>query len=308
MIINTGARTDIPAFFSDWFLNRINEGFVCVRNPYYHEQITRYSLFPDVVDCLLFCTKNPRPLLPRLNELDAFKSYWFMTITAYGRDIEPHVPLIDEAINDFQVLSRKFGAARLCWRYDPIFIHGDYDFKRHLEVFSKIASALSGYTDSCVISFINLYEKTKRNFPGIRAVTPEEKKLFAQQLSQIARQNDIVLKTCAEAMDLSSFGVNTTGCLAKPVIEKAIGYGLKNTSEKANRTTCGCYPSRDIGAYNTCLHGCRYCYANDDQRIVKENWERHDPLSPLLIGHIREQDVVREAVQVCSADKQAMLF
>lgn len=308
MLINSGARTDIPAFFSLWFLNRIRQGSVCVRNPYYPAQITRYRLAPDVVDCLLFCTKNPRPMLPHLTVLDAFSSYWFVTITPYGRDIEPHVPHPDQVIRDFQNLAQKYGTHRVCWRYDPIFFYGRYDFDAHLAGFEKMAQALSGYTDTCVISFISLYQKTKRNFPGVLAVSAEDKIRMAKALVAIGQRYRITIKTCAEAADLREYGVDMSGCLAKPVLEKAVGARLKNAHTKPNRVECACYPSRDIGAYNTCLHGCLYCYANYDQETVQRNWALHDPDSPLLIGTIGKDDIVRDADQERYADAQPLLF
>lgn len=309
MIINTGARTDIPAFFSTWFLNRIKEGFVYVRNPYYKEQVTRYKLTPDVVDCLIFCTKNPHPILPRVHELDAFASYWFVTITPYGRDIEPHVPSVNTVVRDFQILSKELGSHRVCWRYDPIFIEERYTIEHHIEEFCKIAKELSGYTNECVISFIDLYEKTKRNFPGIREVNTVEQIQLAKGISEIGKQYSISVKTCAEAVDLRQYGVDKSGCITQSVMEKAIGMRLKNMRRKSNRSNCGCcIPNRDIGAYNTCPHGCKYCYANYNKETVRRNMRMHDPKSPLLIGRLSPSDIVHDAVQESYVDGQLSLL
>jgi len=309
MIINTGARTDIPAFFSDWFLNRIKEGFVYVRNPYYPKQVVKYSLAPNVVDCLIFCTKAPRPILNRIHELDAFASYWFVTITPYGKDIEPNVPPVDQVMNDFRQLSQALGSHRVCWRYDPIFIDEHYSVEHHMEHFRKMAIKLSGYTDECVISFIDLYKKTKRNFLGIREVDTEEKIQLAKEFSRIGKLYNISLKTCAEASDLRQYGIQSSGCITQTIMEKAIGRKLKNTPSKPNRANCGCcIPNRDIGAYNTCPHGCKYCYANYDQETVKHNMRMHDPKSPLLIGQVIDSDIVHAAVQETYVDGQLPLF
>ena len=309
MIINTGARTDIPAFFSEWFLNRIKAGFVCVRNPYYPQQVTRYRLDPAVVDCLLFCTKNPRPLLMRLPELAAFNSYWFVTITPYGTDIEPYVPPIEQVVDDVRLLAAQLGSQRVCWRYDPIFIDESYGVEHHIKAFREIAAALSGYTDECVISFIDLYEKTKRNFPGIRAVGLEEQRELAQQFSQLGKQYGISVKTCAEALELNDAGIKPSGCVTRTIIEQAIGAPLRDVHVTSSRTQCGCsLPSRDIGAYNTCPHGCKYCYANYDQKTVRENLRRHDPASPLLVGQLTEEDVIRDAVQESYVENQFSLW
>ena len=173
MILNTGSRTDIPAYYSDWFYERVRAGEVLVRNPYYPTQITRYRLDPAVVDALVFCTKNPLPMLKRLPLLDAFTMFWFVTITPYGREIEPHVPdknLIAEA---FCRLSESVGRERVSFRYDPIFLNETYTVQHHVENFGELAEKLSGYTGQCVVSFIDLYEKTRRNFPDARSVGKE---------------------------------------------------------------------------------------------------------------------------------------
>ena len=169
MIINTGMRTDIPAFYSEWFMNRIRAGFVLVRNPYHPDQITRYELNPDVVDCLAFCTKNPAPMLKHLDELKAYHQYWFVTITPYGRDVEPNVPPKEKVMQDFIMLSETIGISSVGWRYDPIFIDSTYTLDRHISDFEQMCRTLSGYTHVCVISFIDLYEKAssgKVNFAG----------------------------------------------------------------------------------------------------------------------------------------------
>lgn len=309
MIINTGARTDIPAFYSEWFLNRIKEGFVYVRNPYYPKQVARYSLTPNLVDCLIFCTKNPQPILPKIHDLDAFASYWFVTITPYGREIEPNVPPVDQVIGDFRQLSRELGSRRVCWRYDPIFIDENYSVKRHLAHFRNMAKELAGHTEECVISFIDLYKKTKRNFQGIREVDAKEKIELAKGFSQIGKQYNISIKTCAEAADLRSYGIRSSGCITQPILEQTIGMKLKNSPSKPSRANCGCgISTRDIGVYNTCPHGCKYCYANYDQETVKYNIRMHDPKSPLLIGQLGNNDTVYAAMQESSIDGQLPLF
>jgi len=161
MIINTGSRTDIPAYYSEWFYNRIKEGYVLTRNPYYPEQVSKYRLDPEVVDVICFCTKNPEPMLKRLNELKDFKQLWFVTITPYGKEIEPGVPKKDEVIASFQRLSDLVGVKAISWRYDPIFITERYSLDFHIRRFERMAERLQGYVDNCVISFIDLYEKTK---------------------------------------------------------------------------------------------------------------------------------------------------
>lgn len=170
MIINTGQRTDIPAFYGPWFLNRLKEGFVMVRNPFNHARVTRYVLDPEVVDLLCFCTKNPLPLLPHMEALASFRQLWHVTITPYGKDIEPHVPDKREVVQAFRSLSRCLGPSHVCWRYDPVLLLGKYDRNFHVRAFSALAEALEGYTHTCIFSFIDLYGKTMRNFPVVRRV------------------------------------------------------------------------------------------------------------------------------------------
>ena len=175
MILQTGMRTDIPAFYSRWFLKRLREGFVLVRNPYDPQSVTRYRLDPSVVDLMGFCSKNPAPMLPHLDALRDYGQYWFVTITPYGRDIEPRVPDKEQVMESFQRLSDAVGPDSMGWRYDPILINEQYPVERHIRDFEHMAKTLSGYTESCVISFLDLYEKVKRNFPEARELRREER-------------------------------------------------------------------------------------------------------------------------------------
>ena len=304
MIINTGQRTDIPAFYSRWLCNRLREGFVMVRNPYNPISVTRYSLSPDVVDLIGFCTKNPGPMLPHMQLLKPYAQYWFVTITPYGRQIEPHVPGKRAVIRDFKALSAIVGKDRVGWRYDPIFISDDYPVERHIRAFSYIARELTGYTDTAVISFIDLYEKTKRNFPEARSVSREDRLALTREFVRIGRECGMTVKPCAEGSDLAALGADCSGCMTIQTYEKAIGRPLKVPAFTPARESCACYLSCDIGAYNTCGHLCRYCYANYDSATVRANMAAHDPDSPLLVGHLRPEDVVREARQQSWIDPQ----
>ena len=309
MIINTGSRTDIPAYFSEWFYNRIREGYVLTRNPYYPQQVTRLSLSPEVVDCICFCTKNPAPMLDRLDKLDSYGQFWFVTITPYGKDVEPGVPDKKQVIQSFQQLSSKVGRHGIGWRYDPIFLMEKYTLEYHLQAFEQMAQALSGYTEQCVISFIDLYEKTKKNFPGVRAVSRLEQEQITEAFVEIAQRYGMQIYTCLENEDLARFGVDTSGCMTQKIIERAIGQNLTvPKSLSAAREGCQCLLGNDIGMYNTCGHGCRYCYANYDMDTVHKNMRLHDPTSPLLIGYLRVEDVVKEAKQRSYVDGQLRLF
>lgn len=308
MIINTGCRTDIPAYYSEWFYNRIKAGYVYVRNTYFQNQVMNYKLTPDVVDCLAFCTKDPAPMLARIHELDAYGQFWFVTLTPYGKEIEPHVPLKEKVIEDFKQLSTIIGPEKIEWRYDPIFITSKYTLAYHIDSFEKMAAELAGYTDGCVISFIDLYQNTKRNFSGITEVTSEERCTIAEEFVRIGKQNGIRIITCLEGQELSAYGVDCRGCMTKPVIERAIGNRLNFSPKKSVRIGCNCLLGNDIGAYNTCGHGCIYCYANYDQKTVKENRKKHNPDSPFLIGGIMDGDEIKEARQESFISGQITLF
>ena len=298
MIINTGMRTDIPAFYSKWLLNRIKEGFVMVRNPYNRNQVTRYSLDPNVIDCLAFCTKNPSPLIPHLKELDKFKQFWFVTITPYGKDIEPNVPDKKKVISDFKELSRHLGKNAVALRYDPILINEKFDIKMHIRCFEKLLSELNGFTEDCTISFLDLYEKVKRNAPDLRPPNEEEQIEIAKAFSKIGKKNNITIHACCEKSYLKDYGLDITGCMSKEIVEKAIGNKLNPPKNNSKRVECNCLMGNDIGAYDTCMHLCKYCYANADKELVKENIKKHKPNSPLLIGEIEKEDKITEAKQI----------
>lgn len=309
MIINTGMRTDVPAYFSEWFYNRTKEGYVYVRNPYYPEQVSKYSLSTDVVDCLSFCTKNPEPMLDRLDEINAYRQFWFVTITPYGNEIEPNVPEKNKVMDSFKKLSNKVGVKSIGWRYDPIFITDKYNLNFHVKSFENMAKTLRGYTDNCVISFIDLYAKTKRNFFGVREVDKEERAVIGKEFVCIGKKYGIAIRTCCEGTDLLQYGVDCSGCMTKQVIERAIDITLNVPKKKKSpRENCNCLLGNDIGVYNTCGHGCVYCYANHDRKIVIENMKQHNPNSPFLLGNSMEGDKVKDAKQTSYLDGQMALF
>lgn len=308
MIINTGSRTDIPAFFSNWFYNRIKEGFVLTRNPYYPNQVLKYKINPDIVDCIVFCTKNPQPMLDRIEEISQFNQFWFVTITPYGKDIEPFVPEKNQVINTFKRLSEIVGLKSISLRYDPIFITEKYNLGFHIAEFEKMCRNLNGYTDNCVISFIDLYSKTKRNFPSVREVNMNEREVIEKEFSEIGRKYGITIRTCCEGTEAAKYGIDISGCMTKEIIERAVGAALKvPKSRKSVRIGCNCLLGNDIGMYNTCGHGCIYCYANYDRDIVVKNMKLHNQDSPFLIGEWQDGDIIKDAVQISYYDGQMRL-
>ena len=312
MILNTGLRTDIPGFFSEWFYNRIDDGFVYVRNPYAKNQIYSYRLDPELIDCIIFCTKNPKPMFENLEKIDKFNQYWHITITPYEKEIEPNIPPMNDVLESFKYLSKKLGKENVTLRYDPIFINEKYTLEKHIESFEYIINSLSGYTTEAIISFIDLYEKTKRNFPKAKEVTKDERLKIGKEFARIGNENNIRIKTCVEGTELDKFGIDSSGCMTKEVIERAINKNLNIPKQKARNGECYCLLNNDIGEYNTCDHGCLYCYANSNKRLVKRNLKLHDPKSPILIGEIKEDDIIKEMKQksliINDSTRQTKLF
>ena len=309
MIIQTGNRTDIPAFYSQWFTNRLREGFVLARNPFNPVSVTRYMLDPSVVDLIVFCTKNPGPLLRQgdWDLLNRYHQYWFVTITPYGKDIEPNVPEKTEVMESFRSLSRIVGADCMCWRYDPILIDEIWTVERHIKEFSAMCRKLEGSTHTCVISFIDLYEKVRRNFPQARTVPFETQMDLTASLVKIAARHGMVIKPCGEDKRLAITGADCSGCMTQKTFEKAIGQNINLPPNPNNRKECACYITNDIGQYNTCGHLCRYCYANADAGTVRRNMKMHDPESPLLVGLPRPEDRIHDARQESWIDPQMRL-
>ena len=308
MIINTGQRTDIPAFYSEWFANRLKEGFVCVRNPYNPKQVSRYLLDPSVVDVIGFCTKNPAPMFRYMDLLKDYGQYWFVTITPYGRDIEPNVPDKHVLIESFKRLSDTVGPSATGWRFDPILLSSRYTPEYHLRAFEQIASELDGYTETAVISFIDLYPKVRRNFPEAREVPEEQRLSIGKKIIRIASRHGMTVKPCAEGEALAAYGADCTGCMKISDYEKAIGKRINAPKRKGARTECACYLSCDIGAYDTCRHLCRYCYANSDPSRVMAQALQHDPRSPFLIGNYAEDDQIHDVPQESWTDDQIELL
>ena len=297
MILSVSRRTDIPAFYTEWFMNRIREGYVLVRNPMNYHQVSKVSLTPSVIDCIVFWTKNGAPLLPHMQEIQKQYSLYFQyTLNAYGRDIEPALPALDTKISTFCNLFSVIGAEAVIWRYDPILLTEKNTVEWHIEQFEYIAEALSGKTNTCVFSFIDIYDKVKNNIKAydVRACTMEEMDTIAAAFAQIATRYGMSLRTCAEAVDLDKYGIQHGCCIDGELIAKLTGWNMKAKKDPNQRSECGCLESIDIGQYNTCRHGCRYCYANFNLQSVITFSKQHDPTSPFLIGNLESVDKVTE--------------
>lgn len=311
MIISASRRTDIPSYYSEWFYNRIKEGYVCVRNPMNIHQISKIDLSPDVVDGIVFWTKNSIPMIDRISELEKYTYYFQFTLNAYGKDIEPNVPSKNEfIIPAFQKLSSIIGKERVVWRYDPIFINEHYTIDYHKKYFQALCSKLSKYTEKCTVSFIDLYRNTARNTKplNIRTLTNDEVLELMNSFILVAKEEGIDIDTCAEEYDLSSLGISHACCIDKQRLERLGNYTLNIGKDKNQRGVCGCIESIDIGMYNTCENGCAYCYANYNPSMAATNHALHDPKSPLICGDIKENDNINIRKVKSNIDTQMRLF
>ncbi len=298
MIINTGARTDTVQYYTEWLLRRFREGFVYSRNPMFPDKVTRYELTPDKVDCVVFCSKNYRPILNDLHEItDRFSTFFHYTITAYGKDIEPGVPSIDESIDTLCELEKQVGKQRICWRYDPVLLTEKYTIERHLETFEYMVSRLAGHADRCIFSFVEMYRKLDANMPELFPISAADKERLAEGLEKIAGKYGMPIQTCGTDLDYSRYGILSSGCMTLDILGKANGLKFRDLKHKGMRKGCHCMESRDIGAYETCPNGCRYCYANQSHKRAMENYRMHDPKSPILIGNMKDTDIITEATQ-----------
>lgn len=297
MILSASRRTDIPNYYSEWLARRFRAGFLCVRNPMNFRQVSRIALNPDVIDCIVFWTKNPAPMLPYLDEYRRYMYYFQFTLTGYGKDIEPGLP--DKRrilIPAFCELADRIGRDRVIWRYDPIFLSDHYTLDYHVKAFTRIAEALAGRTRRVVISFLDDYEKTKRNMKGIniQGLTKEKMRRLAHSFAVIAGRYGMEIQTCAEKIDLSEYGITHGACIDREYIEHLLGCRLRAGKDHGQRPECRCMESVEIGSYHTCRNGCRYCYANFSDGRVQARIRDFDVDSPILCGKMEPEDRITE--------------
>lgn len=311
MILSVSRRTDIPNYYSDWFLNRIKDGYVYVRNPMNAHQVSKIDISPEVVDCIVFWTKNPEPMIKRLDELTAYNFYFQFTLTGYGKDMECNVPHKKEKmIPVFQKLSNVIGCEKVIWRYDPIVFTKKYTPEYHLKAFEQIATSIKGYTKRCVISFVDVYVKNKKNMDLLNSYDLDNPKLieFAKEISRIAKENGMTIGSCAESIDLDECGIEHNCCIDKKLIESIIGCRLKVEKDKNQRQECRCMESIEIGTYNTCKNACKYCYANYSEESVSKNCSKYVPNSPILCGMLAEDDKITERKVKSLKEQQLSIF
>ena len=294
MILNVSGRTDIVAFYTSWFMNRYHEGFLDVRNPFYKKQVSRIY-FKDV-DLIVFCTKNPLPILDHLNEIK-IPIVFHITITPYKKDIEPYV--IDKrlVIEGIKRLSGILGSDNVVVRYDPIFLSDSYTLMYHIRAFDKMCKLLKGYVKKVVVSFLDDYKNVRYNmrYLRLRAFTEEDYKQIGLNFSRSALENGMSVQTCFEERNLVNYGFTRGECLSLSLAEKITGKKPKKWKARGKKG-CNCAEMVDVGVYNTCKHFCKYCYANYDEKMVNDNTLRHDVNSSLLIGRIDIDDVIKPRV------------
>ena len=310
MIISASRRTDIPSFFSDWIINRFRERYACVRNPMNFHQVSRICLSPDVVDCIVFWSKNPAPMLDRLDALKDYMFYFQFTLNAYGRDLETALPAPAVRIRTFRALSERIGRNRVLWRYDPIIINDRYTIDWHIRTFRFLAGQLCPYTEKVTVSFLDLYPTIARSQKGagLRELSFSQKTALAESLAQIARSCGLKIAACAEDIDLTSCGVAPASCIDGSLISKLLHCSIDAGKDKNQRRECGCIQSIDLGLYNTCQNGCAYCYANHNDAVRRQNFAAYDPRSPLLCSRITEADRITERKAASCRDMQLRLF
>lgn len=291
MILNVSGRTDIVAFYSTWFLNRLNEGYVDVRNPFNPNLVSRIN-FEDV-DLILFCTKNPIPIIDKLDDIK-IPYIFHVTITPYKNDIEPNLPSKSDIIEAVKKISTTIGIENVYVRYDPIFISEKYNIEYHIKAFTKLCSLLKGYVKTIIVSFIDNYQNVRKNLPYLkyRSFTEEDYKLIDENFSKIAKNNNMVVQTCFEERNLTEYGFIKGECMSKELAFKLTGKTYKKWQARKG-SACNCVELVDIGMYNSCNHLCKYCYANYDESKVKININNHDINSSLLIGHINSNDIIK---------------
>jgi hypothetical protein len=261
-IISASRRTDIPAFYSEWLLKRIEEGYCLVRNPMNHSQIKTVSLRSSDVECIVFWTKNPEPMLERLPLLASYPYYFQFSLNPYGSDIEPSLADKGRLVAVFKRLSEEIGPQRVLWRYDPVLLNTQYSVAYHVENFNLLAHTLSGYTERVIFSFVDYYRKISAEYKknNLREISDEEKSILAENFSRSAKENHLAISACAESTDFP--GIGRSSCIDAALIESISGNrGSARGRDRNQRPMCGCVKSVDIGSYNTCSHGCIYCYA-----------------------------------------------
>ncbi|MBQ9181199.1 MAG: DUF1848 domain-containing protein [Bacilli bacterium] len=290
MILNVSGRTDIVAFYTKWFINRLNSGYFDVRNPIYPKNVSR--IYVSDIDLILFCTKNPIPILPYLDKIDK-PIVFHITLTPYKKDIEPNVLPKGKIIEAIKQLSKIIGKENVYVRYDPIFLSDKYNINYHIKAFDNMCSLLNGYVNHIIVSFIDDYKNVRKNKKifNFKEFNENDYELIGKKFSESARKNKMYVQTCCEENNLIKYGFIKRDCIGIDLAFKKTGKYFKKWNARGKE--CKCVEMVDIGVYNSCSHFCKYCYANFDEEKVFENKFNHDPNSSLLIGKINDDDIIK---------------
>jgi len=293
MIVSASRRTDIPAFYADWFMQRIRAGSCTVPNPFKPRQVSHVSLAPGDVDAIVFWTRNPEPLLPRLQELDSrgYRYYFQYTLMDNLRLLDSGAPAVAAGIQSFLHLAGQVGPERALWRYDPIVLSTLTPPEFHVRRFERLASALRGATRRCTISLVDVYRKAAARMGGLKArglnlrpPSGPDFEAMIRSMVAIAGANGMEIVSCAEEVDLIPFGVRPGKCIDDRLIARVFGIRVTHAKDPSQRPACGCVASRDIGMYDTCPAGCVYCYATNSLEAVARNRACHNPSADSLVS------------------------
>lgn len=298
-LISASRRTDIPAFFGPWLINRLRAGFCLVQNPFRVDLIRRVALNREAVDGLILWTRNPEPFFERLPELErtGIPFYFQMTLTAMPALLEPGLPPAPRLLAALERLSQLVGPRRLVWRFDPILVTSLTPPDEIAARFDGLAARLAGRVERVVVSLAQLYAKARRNMgkiPDIQAVdlqAPEQQSVAEDllgRLAAMARRRGFRMLICAAGRDYNFLGISPGKCVDESILNDYYGLDLSFGKDQGQRPACGCAESVDIGAYDSCGHGCLYCYATRSQGAARARLARHDPAGPLLIGRPEE--------------------
>ena len=311
MIISASRRTDIPAFYAEWFMTRVREGYFYRVNPFNSRQVSGFSLKPEDVDAVCFWTKNPRPFMQHLAELDELGlNYYFQyTLNPYDTTFEPNVPPLQERIDTMNELSGRIGRKRVVWRYDPVILTSATPVSWHLEQVEIISGKVGAATGRLVFSFYDFYGRgdgrlrTALGGTGISLedITAPE---HAESLEQVARgfkeaadRHNLQIFSCSENVDLAAVGIRHGACIDGDLVRDLFGGTISSRKDKNQREACSCVESVDMGMYNSCRFRCAYCYSNFNAGMIEGNCRRHYLDSPALLGRYEGEFAIRTSLK-----------
>ncbi|UQZ90595.1 hypothetical protein C4J81_15830 [Deltaproteobacteria bacterium Smac51] len=307
MIISASRRTDIPAFYSEWFLRRLAEGQFLVPHPRTPNRLGQVKVSPDNLDCIMFWTKNAGPMLDRLKDIDhmGYRYYFSFTVTAYGQEVEKNLPPKGEIVDTFRKLADLLGPERVDWRFDPIMVDSLHSSDWHLEMFGRLCRKFSGYTNRCLMNFVKSYRHLGSKVREMDDAAVQE---LALGLVKVAAEHGLPISNCTERLNLEAEGLNFSACIDRQKIENLIGGPIKAKKDPGQPSICRCLESVDIGVYDSCVHGCLYCYAVTNQNRARRRLAAHDANAPMLTGYPDGSEIISDRTRPTLKDSQSKLF